>query len=183
LKLKLPSIVIINKIDTASEKKVNQAVNYFKDKIYCKKILAISALNIGDGEKILDAILEFLPEGEKFYDDDEISDLSTRFFVGEFIREKIYDLFEEEIPYHTTVVVQEFKEKATLTKIRAEIIVQRETQKAIILGEKGKMIRELGTKAREEIEKFLQRKVFLELFVKVREKWRDNEIYLKEFGY
>jgi GTP-binding protein Era len=183
LMLKLPSIVVINKIDTASEKKINQAVTFFKDKIYCKKILAISALNIGDEEKILGAILEFLPEGEKFYEDDEISDLSTRFFVGEFIREKIYDLFEEEIPYHTTVVVQEFKEKSTLTKIRAEIIVQRETQKAIILGEKGKMIKALGTKAREEIEKFLQRKVFLELFVKVREKWRDNEIYLKEFGY
>jgi GTP-binding protein Era len=183
LMLKLPSIVVINKIDTSSEKKINQAVTFFKDKIYCKKTLAISALNIGDEEKILGAILEFLPEGEKFYEDDEISDLSTRFFVGEFIREKIYDLFEEEIPYHTTVVVQEFKEKSTLTKIRAEIIVQRETQKAIILGEKGKMIKALGTKAREEIEKFLQRKVFLELFVKVREKWRDNEIYLKEFGY
>jgi GTP-binding protein Era len=183
LNLKLPSIVVINKIDTAREKKINEAVAFFKDKSYCKKILAISALNPRDGEKMLDSILEFLPEGEKFYGDDEISDLSTRFFIGEFIREKIYDLFEEEIPYHTTVMVQEFKEKTTLTKIRAEIIVQRETQKAIILGEKGKMIRELGTKAREEIEKFLQRKVFLELFVKVREKWRDNEIYLKEFGY
>jgi GTP-binding protein Era len=183
LNLKLPSIVVINKIDTAREKKISEAVAFFKDKSYCKKILVISALNARDEEKMLNSILEFLPDGEKFYGDDEISDLSTRFFIGEFIREKIYDLFEEEIPYHTTVVVQEFKEKSTLTKIRAEIIVQRETQKAIILGEKGKMIRELGTKAREEIEKFLQRKVFLELFVKVRGKWRDNEIYLKEFGY
>ena len=125
----------------------------------------------------------FLPEGEPFFGEEDLTDLPTRFFAGELIREKIYALFEEEIPYHTAVVIQEFKEKSTLTKITAEIIVQRETQKAIILGEKGKMIKKLGTMAREEIEKFLDRKVFLELFVKVRPKWRDNETYLKEYGY
>jgi len=103
--------------------------------------------------------------------------------VAELIREKIYELFEEEIPYQTAVIVQEFKEKTTLVKIRAEIIVQRETQKAIILGEGGKMIRKLGTTSREEIEKFLNQKVFLELFVKVRDKWREREDYLREFGY
>src|SRR6185369_12971701 len=118
-----------------------------------------------------------------FYNEDNISDLSTRFFVAELVREKIYQLYEEEIPYHTTVIVQEFKEKSTLVKIRAEIIVQRETQKAIILGEGGKMIKKLGTIARQDIEKFIGQKVFLELFVKVREKWRDNDLYLKEYGY
>jgi len=99
------------------------------------------------------------------------------------IREKIFYLYEEEIPYHATVLVQEFKEKETLTKIRADIIVQRETQKGIILGEKGSMIKRLGTDARKDIENFLQRKIFLELFVKVRPKWRDSELFLKEYGY
>jgi GTP-binding protein Era len=99
------------------------------------------------------------------------------------IREKIYDLFEDEIPYHTTVVVHEFKHKSTLIKIGANIIVQRETQKGIILGDRGSMIKELGTLARKDIEEFLGSKVFLELFVKVRPKWRDSDMYLKEYGY
>ncbi|MBS1655979.1 MAG: KH domain-containing protein, partial [Bacteroidetes bacterium] len=96
---------------------------------------------------------------------------------------KIFELFDEEVPYHTTVLVQEFKEKTTLIKIVADIIVHRETQKAIIIGEKGTMIKKLGTESRKEIEKFLQQKVFLELFVKVRPKWRENEQHLKEYGY
>lgn len=124
-----------------------------------------------------------LPEGEAFYAEDEMSDLPTKFFVAEIIREKIYALFEEEIPYHTTVVVNEFKEKSTLIKIRAEIIVQRESQKAIIIGDGGAMIKKIGMSARGDIERFLGQKVFLELFVKVRPKWRDNELYLKEYGY
>ena len=124
-----------------------------------------------------------LPEGEPFYEGDDITDLPTKFFVAEMIREKIFYLYEEEIPYHATVLVQEFKEKTTLTKIRADIIVQRETQKGIILGEAGKMIKQLGSSARIDIEKFLGRKVFLELFVKVRPKWREDELYLKEYGY
>ena len=106
-----------------------------------------------------------------------------KFFVGEIIREKIFYLYQDEIPYHATVLVQEFKEKTTLTKISADIILQRETQKGIVLGEGGKMIKELGTQARRDIEAFIGNKVFLELFVKVRPKWRDNEIQLKEYGY
>ncbi|WP_290709420.1 KH domain-containing protein, partial [Flavihumibacter sp. CACIAM 22H1] len=116
-------------------------------------------------------------------DDENLTDLPTRFFVGELIREQIYQLYQDEIPYHAAVLVQEFKEKASLVKIMADIIVHRDTQKGIILGEKGKMIRELGTRSRQEIEKFLGQKVFLELFVKVRPKWRDNDLYLKEYGY
>jgi GTP-binding protein Era len=131
----------------------------------------------------LDAVLEQLPEGEPFYDGDDLTDLPTKFFVGEMIREKIFLLYGDEIPYHATVLVQEFTEKTTLIKIRADIMVQRETQKGIILGEGGKMIRKLGTDARKDIEEFVSRKVFLELFVKVRPKWRDNELYLKEYGY
>jgi GTP-binding protein Era len=183
LKLKVPCIVVINKIDTASQGKIKEAISFFENKSYCKKTVTISALSGINKKKFLKAVLEFLPEGEKFYSEDEITDLSTRFFVAELIREKIYELFEEEIPYQTAVVVQEFKEKSVLIKIGAEIIVQRETQKAIILGEGGKMIKRLGTAAREEIEKFLQQKVFLELFVKVRPKWRENDLQLREYGY
>lgn len=189
LKLKVPAIVVINKIDVAGQKKLQEAVSFFSGKTYSKKIIPVSAKENRYKEEILKSILEFLPEGEKFYDEDEITDRSTRFFVGELIREKMYQLFEQEIPYQTTVIVQEFKEKTTLVKIRAEIIVQRESQKAIILGEGGKMIRKLGIASREEIEKFLsagsgeKQKVFLELFVKVRDKWREREDYLREFGY
>jgi GTP-binding protein Era len=189
LKLKVPAIVVINKIDMASPKKLQEAISFFAGKTYSKKIIPASAKENRYKREILENILEFLPDGEKFYDEDEITDRSTRFFVAELVREKIYELFEEEIPYQTTVIVQEFKEKTTLVKIRAEIIVHRESQKAIILGEGGKMIKKLGTASREEIEKFLsaesgeKQKVFLELFVKVREKWREREDYLREFGY
>lgn len=183
LKLKVPCIIIINKIDTADKEKIKKAIDFFTDKNYSKKVLTVSALNGLYKKELVENILEFLPDGEKFYEEDEISDLSTKFFVAELIREKIYDLFEEEIPYHTAVIVQEFKEKSSLVKIRAEIIVHRETQKGIILGEKGKSIKRLGTVARQEIEKFLQQKVFLELFVKVKPNWRENELQLKEYGY
>ena len=134
-------------------------------------------------KELLDVILSMLPEGEPFYVDDNLSDLPMKFFVSEMIREKIFYLYSEEIPYSATVLVQEFKEKTTLTKISADIIVQRETQKGIVLGHEGKMIKQLGTLARKDIEEFIGRKVFLELFVKVRPKWRDNELQLREYGY
>lgn len=183
LKLSVPALVVINKIDRASQEKIKAAVDFFSDKSYCKKTVTISASSGINKKKFLKEILELLPEGEPFFDTDEISDLQTRFFVAELIREKIYELFGDEIPYQATVVVNEFKEKTTLTKVGADIIVQRETQKAIMLGEGGKMIKRLGTESRKSIEDFLQQKVFLELFVKVRDKWRDNENWLKEYGY
>jgi GTP-binding protein Era len=146
-------------------------------------VIAISALKGANLGKLLKLITDKLPEGEPFYAADEMTDLSERFFVGEIIREKIYDLFEEEIPYQTTVLAYEFKQKSSLIKIGANIIVQRETQKSIIIGEGGKMIKKIGTEARKDIEKFAGQKVFLELFVKVRPKWRENDIFLKEYGY
>jgi GTPase len=183
LRLKVRSIFIINKIDSASKEKQEQAVAFFEDKKYAKDILMVSALNGSHLKDLLDKIIELLPEGEPFYAQDEISDLPTKFFVAEMVREKIYALFEEEIPYQATVIVNEFKQKSTLVKIRAEIIVQRESQKAIIIGEGGKMIKQIGSDARKEIEQFIDQKVFLELFVKVRPKWRENELFLKEYGY
>lgn len=183
LRLKVPALLVLNKIDGASEQKITEARAYFEGKPYVKEMIAVSALKKAGLAEMLQTILRFLPEGEPFFDEDNLTDLPTRFFVGELIREQIYQLYQDEIPYHAAVLVQEFKEKSTLVKIMADIIVHRDTQKGIILGEKGKMIRELGTRARQEIEKFLGQKVFLELYVKVRPKWRDNDLYLKEYGY
>jgi GTP-binding protein Era len=183
LRLKVPSMVVINKMDKSSPEKREQAKAFFLEHKLADEVILVSALSGQQVPQLLEKILERLPEGEPFFSGDEISDLPTKFFVSEIIREKIYSLFEDEIPYHTTVIVQEFKQKSTLIKIRAEIIVQRESQKAIIIGEGGKMIRSIGTEARKEIEKFLDQKIFLELFVKVRPKWRENDLFLKEYGY
>ena len=181
--LKVPALVVLNKTDVSDKETIERATVFFSDKKYCKKVIEISALRNKGIKELLEVILSLLPEGEPFYVDDNLSDLPMKFFVGEMIREKIFYLYSEEIPYSATVLVQEFKEKTTLTKISADIIVQRETQKGIVLGHEGKMIKQLGTLARKDIEEFIGRKVFLELFVKVRPKWRDNELQLREYGY
>lgn len=183
LKLGSPAIVVLNKSDGSSKDKLEEARAFFGAKGYAREVISISALKKENVDGLLAAVLRMLPEGHPFFDGDDLTDLPTKFFVGELIREKIFLLYADEIPYQATVLVQEFQEKTTLTKVRADIIVQRETQKGIILGEGGKMIRRLGSDARADIEKFIGRKVFLELFVKVRPKWRDTETYLKEYGY
>lgn len=183
LRLKVPCIIAINKIDKVEPEKVKAAKLFFGELPFCKKIITLSALNQKIYEKLINAIVELLPEGMPFYDEEEMTDLPVKFFVSELIREKIYLLFGDEIPYHAAVLVNSFKEKTTLVKIQADIIVQRETQKMILIGEKGSMIKKIGTLARADIEKFLDQKVFLELFVKVRPKWRENDAQLKEYGY
>ncbi len=183
LKLRVPCIVVLNKIDQAANGKIALAETFFAGKAYCKQLVKISALQKVHLNKLLEAILALLPEADPFYSEDDMSDLPTKFFVSEMIREKIYDLFGDEIPYHTTVMINEYKDKGTLVKIQADIIVNRETQKAIIIGDKGSMIKQVGVSARADIEKFIGQKIFLELFVKVRPKWRDNELQLKEYGY
>lgn len=184
LKLKAPVIVVLNKIDQIkSEEDLAEKKAFFEAQSYCKEVVLISALKSIGTKELLDRVLHYLPEGHPFYEGDDLSDLPTKFFVSELIREKIFQLYHEELPYHTTVLIQEFKEKTTLIKIQADIIVQRDTQKGIILGDGGKMIKQLGTLARKDIEEFLDSKVFLELYVKVRPKWRDSDLYLKEYGY
>lgn len=183
LRLRMPALLVLNKIDGISSTRLEEARIFFSGKSYVKEIVAVSALKKSGVDELLQKIIAFLPEGEPFFDEENLTDLPTRFFVGELIREQIFQLYQDEIPYHTAVLVQEFKEKSSLVKIQADIIVQRDTQKGIVLGEKGKGIRELGTRARMEIEKFLGQKVFLELFVKVRPKWRDNDLHLREYGY
>jgi GTPase len=152
-------------------------LHFLKANHIAKKLLGFKK------EKFLKEIIDLLPEGQPFFEEDQLTDLSTRFFVAELIREKIFDLFEDEIPYHTTVLVNAFKEKQSLIKISADIIVNRESQKAILIGAGGQMIKKIGSEARVDIEKFLDSKVFLELFIKVRPKWRDNDLFLKEYGY
>ncbi len=184
LRLKAPALLILNKSDAVKdEKTLEAAMAFYEQQAYCKEVIVISALRNKGLDLLLERILHYLPEGHPFYEGDDLSDMPTKFFVSELIREKIFQLFQEELPYHTAVLVQEFKEKTTLIKITADIIVQRDTQKGIILGEAGKMIKQLGTLARKDIEEFLGSKVFLELYVKVRPKWRDNETHLKEYGY
>ena len=183
LRLKVPAIVITTKIDTAKPGKIEEAKTFFSTKPYCKEWMGISVTKELNLDTLLQNILRYLPKGEPFYNEDDLTDLPTKFFMGEMVREKIFHLFGDEIPYHTTVLINEYKEKESLVKIQADIIVQRETQKAIIIGEGGKMIKQLGTLAREDMEKFIGQKVFLQLFVKVKDKWRDNELKLKEYGY
>ena len=183
LRLKSPGIVVINKTDKANDQKFEEVNAFFRSRPYANHVTGVSALYRDGVDRLMQLIVDLLPEGAPFYEGDELSDLPTRFFIGEMIREKIFYLYKDEIPYHATVNVNEFKQKSTLIKIVADIVVQRETQKGIILGEGGKMIRQLGSEARKDIEEFLQQKVFLELFVKVRPKWRDNDMMLKEYGY
>lgn len=183
LKLKVPSIVITTKTDLANESKVEEAKTFFTAKSYCKEWIGISVTQEKNADKLLELILKYLKEGQPFYDEEDLTDLPTKFFAGEMVREKIFELFGDEIPYHTTVVINEFKEKTSLVKIQADIIVQRESQKAIILGQGGKMIKQVGSLARKDIEEFIGQKVFLELFVKVKNRWRDDELKLREYGY
>lgn len=183
LKLKARCILVVNKSDLLMKDELEALVKKCEEWGKAEKVVVISAMQGKGIPALLESVVAMLPESEPFYPEDTLTDKSTRFFVAEIIREKIFHLFDEEIPYHTAVVVTQYQEKTTLTKISAEIIVTRETQKAIILGDKGTSIKKIGTLARQDIEKFVGQKVFLELFVKVRSKWRDNDIYLREYGY
>lgn len=184
LKLKTRKVLLLNKIDLVTDSGQQEAIiKAFEEKIHPEATLTISALRKINTDRILPEILKLLPEGPPFYPEEDISDRPMRFFVSEMIREKIYSLYDQEIPYHTAVLVQTFEELPHITKIRADIIVTRETQKMILLGQGGSMIKKLGTQARQSIETFLDKKVFLELFVKVRPKWRENDSYLREYGY
>lgn len=180
---KHPILMIINKIDQGNQDKIKQIKEACLkiDKIKC--VVEISALNKTNIDTLLHEIVTYLPAMPPYYDADTLTDKPMRFFVAELIREKLFFLLNEELPYHAAVIVRQYKEKNTLTKIVADIVVSRETQKAIIIGKNGSMIKEIGQKSREDIEKFIDRKVFLELHVKVRKDWRNNDLYLKEYGY
>jgi GTP-binding protein Era len=183
LKLKVPTLVLLNKIDLLKPAEAEETKALYLEELAPWPVITISASNKSGTDKLVPAILECLPDGEAFYPDDDVSDRPMRFFAAEFIREGIYALYGDEIPYHTAVVVEAFEEKSRLTVIKANIVVSRETQKMILIGKGGAGIKALGIRARAKIEEFIGRKVHLELFVKVRPKWRDNESYLREYGY
>ncbi len=179
-----PLIFLVNKVDTISPEEVEIKIKYWQEKFPDVKVLPISAkLNYNTG-KITEEVLRLLPENEPYFPkDDELSDRPLRFFVSEMIREKIFMLYQQEIPYSAEVVVDAYKEKPDIVVISATIFVERDTQKAIILGHKGASIKKLGTLARKDIEAFIEKKVFLELSLKVSSDWREDANQLKRFGY
>ncbi|MCL4640831.1 MULTISPECIES: GTPase Era [Olivibacter] len=178
-----PVVVLVNKIDKSNEDDVKAKINYWQETLNPTAIFAISALLGHNIQAVFQFVLEHLPVHPPFYEKDELTDKSERFFVSEMVREKIFKLYEKEIPYSTEVIVTSFKEEEQLVRISAEIIVERDSQKNIIIGTGGSMIKKVGTYARQDIEEFLQKKVFLELFVKVISDWRSKKNYLKRFGY
>ncbi|HEY1039871.1 MAG TPA: GTPase Era, partial [Bacteroidia bacterium] len=147
------------------------------------EIHAISALQNINLDKIMERLIALLPPGEAFYDKDTLTDKPERFFVTEIIREKILKNYKKEIPYSTEVIVEEFKEEKDIIRIRANIIIERDSQKGIIIGHKGEALKKTGTMAREEAEKFFGKKIFLELYVKVDKDWRNSDNRLKQYGY
>jgi len=179
----IPMIVLINKIDNATQEQVDEKSAFWQEKLNPKHIFAISALHKYNLDGIMEMLLDNLPEHEAYYDKEELSDRSQRFFVSEIIREKIFTNYQKEIPYSTEVVITAFKEEEKITRISAEIIVERDSQKNILIGKGGSMLKKVGTEARKDIEKFLDQKVFLETFVKVLPDWRSKKNYLKSFGY
>jgi GTP-binding protein Era len=184
LKLKVPTILLLNKSDLLKDKKeVTDKLKEYKQKFPNYLVQTVSALTKSNLDKIVPFILKSLPIAPPYFPEDSVSDRNTRFFVSELIREQIYDLYKEEIPYHTAVMIQTYEEKPNIHVIKADIIVTRETQKVILIGKGGSLIKQLGIGARKKIEEFVGAKVHLELFVKVRPKWRDTENYLKEYGY
>ena len=183
-KQKKPKILILNKIDKSNEEIVNRLVEKFEKLNYFQKIIPISALLKFSVPEVVNAIVELLPIGPKYYPDDQLTDEHERFFVSEIIREKIFEIYKEEIPFSTEVLIEEFSEnEGRKDFISASIVVERETQKPIIIGKKGEAIKRVGKYAREAIEVLLGRPVFLELRVKVRPKWRSDERLLNSFGY
>ena len=178
-----PIAVIINKIDKSSEEKVKEKIAFWESTLNTSAIFAVSALHDHNVAAVMQFILDQLPEHPPYYEKDALTDKNERFFVSEMIREKIFKLYEKEIPYSTEVVITSFKEEPSITRISAEIIVERDSQKNILIGKGGEMIKKVGTYARKDIEEFLQKKVFLELFVKVLSDWRNRKNYLKRFGY
>jgi GTP-binding protein Era len=178
-----PIIVVLNKIDISKQEEVTKKFEELKSLFNPKEIFAISALHGHGIKELKDAIIKLLPEGELYFDPDQLSDLPEKFFAAEILREKILFNYQEEIPYSVEVIVEEFKETEKLTHIRAVIYVNRHTQKGIIIGKQGSALKKTATSARIDMEKWLKAKVFLEVQVKVKKDWRQDERQLKNFGY
>lgn len=178
-----PVLLLINKIDQTDQEKLEELVDTWKGLLPHAEIFPISALNDFNVEAVQRRVLELLPESPPYFEKDALTDKPVRFFVTEIIREKALLIYQKEIPYAIEVVVEEYKEDADIIRIRATILVERDSQKGIVIGHKGASLKKLGTMARKDIERFLEKKVFLQLYVKVEKDWRDRDNLLKTFGY
>jgi GTPase len=181
--LTIPVLLIINKIDLSDQKRLEEQVASLGELFPKAEIIPISALRKFNVEYVLRRISELLPESPPYFDKEALTDKPARFFVTEIIREKILLYYQKEIPYSTEVVVEQYEELNGLVRINAVIYVERETQKGIIIGHGGQALKKVGTEARKDIESFLGKKVFLEMFVKVEKDWRNRDNKLKAFGY
>jgi GTP-binding protein Era len=181
--IKVPTLLLLNKIDLSNQKTLEAIVSQWKLKLPNAQILPISALHKMSINFILPKILEWLPKNPPYFDKDQLTNKSMRFFVSEIIREKILLIYQKEVPYSCEVVVEEYKDEEKIVKIRANIMVSRTSQKSIVIGHQGKKIKKLGIEARIDIESFISKKVYLDLFVKVDKDWRDKEGKLKRYGY
>lgn len=178
-----PVLLLINKIDQIKPQKVESEITYWKEHLPEAEVFAVSALYGANLDPVKQRIIELLPENPPYFPEDEISDKTERFIVSEIIREKIFLNYRKEVPYHTEMVVDSFKEEENLIRISATIYVARESQKIIIIGKGGEAIKKVGIEARKDIEAFVGKKVFLELSVKVADNWRDDPRALRRFGY
>jgi len=178
-----PVAVLINKVDQSDEETVKAKVEFWEDKLKPKAVFAISALKDYNVLAVMNFVIENLPEHPAYYEKDALTDRNDRFFASEMIRAQILKQYKKEIPYSTEVIVTAFVEGEKLHRISAEIIVERDSQKNIIIGQGGSMLKIVGTYARRDMEEFFQRKIFLEMFVKVIPDWRSKKNYLKKFGY
>lgn len=183
-KIENPVYLLINKIDKVHKADLLPIIDFYSKSYPFKEIFPISALTLEGTTDLLESIVKELPQHPPYYPQDSVSDQSERFFAAEIIREKIFEKYRQEIPFSTTVDIVEFKERGGKKDfISADIVVERESQKAILIGKQGKALKAVGERARKDIEEFLDRPVYLELRVKVREKWRDSQAWLRRFGY
>ncbi len=180
---KIPVILLLNKIDKSSKEEVDEKIAYWREKVPNSFVYVISALERFNVDAVFYKIIELLPESPPFYPKDQLTDKSERFFVNEKIREKILTHFKKEIPYSVEVDTEQFVEEEDIIRIRSIIMVERDTQKGIIIGHKGAAIKRVGAEARKDLQKFFQKKVYIELYVKVNKNWRTNKSQLKRFGY
>ncbi len=180
---KIPVLLLINKIDTGNEALLSESVDLWKSKVPNAEVFAISALQNFGVPEVFNRIITLLPESPPFYPKDQLTDKPERFFVNEIIREKILIHYKKEIPYSVEIDTEEFFEDENIIRIRSVIMVERETQKGIIIGHKGSALKRVGVESRSDLEKFFGKQIHIELYVKVNKNWRSNERQLKRFGY
>lgn len=182
-KINIPKVLVVNKIDAVSAEVVAERKKVFEELTDFIGVFEISALEGTNVDTLKQFLISHLPESPPYYDEESVSDRPTRFFAAEMIREQIFLLMHEEIPYSAEVAVIEYKVEPKIIRISAEIFVERATQKGMIIGKGGSMLKKIGTMARKRLEEFTGQKVFLELYVKVKEGWKDNQSQLNQFGY